>query len=101
RHTRWPRDWSSDVCSSDLDDRPAAHHGNLALIRTIADEVAVMSGGTIVELGKVDDVLDAPQNPYTKALLADTPSMETALAAAGRSEERRVGKGGGDGRAHG
>src|SRR5439155_8094994 len=22
RHTRWPRDWSSDVCSSDLPDRP-------------------------------------------------------------------------------
>src|SRR5207253_6983217 len=22
RHTRWPRDWSSDVCSSDLDARP-------------------------------------------------------------------------------
>jgi peptide/nickel transport system ATP-binding protein len=56
---------------------------NLALIRTIADEVAVMSAGRIVELGKVDDVLDAPQDPYTQALLADTPSMETALAAAG------------------
>jgi peptide/nickel transport system ATP-binding protein len=56
---------------------------NLALIRTIADEVAVMSGGRIVELGKVDDVLDTPQDAYTKALLADTPSMETALAAAG------------------
>src|SRR5207245_4517238 len=46
---------------------------NLALIRTIADEVCVMSGGKIVESGKVDDVLAAPQNPYTKALLADTP----------------------------
>ena len=56
---------------------------NLALIRTIAEEVAVMSGGRIVETGKVDDVLDSPQEEYTKALLADTPSMETALAAAG------------------
>jgi peptide/nickel transport system ATP-binding protein len=56
---------------------------NLALIRTIAEEVAVMSGGRIVETGKVDDVLDSPQQDYTKALLADTPSMETALAAAG------------------
>jgi peptide/nickel transport system ATP-binding protein len=56
---------------------------NLALIRTIAEEVAVMSGGRIVEWGKVDDVLDAPQDAYTRALLADTPSMETALAAAG------------------
>src|SRR5207253_3901868 len=24
RHTRWPRDWSSDVCSSDLPDHPRA-----------------------------------------------------------------------------
>jgi peptide/nickel transport system ATP-binding protein len=56
---------------------------NLALIRTIADEVCVMSNGTIVESGKVDHVLDAPRDPYTKALLADTPSLETALAAAG------------------
>jgi peptide/nickel transport system ATP-binding protein len=55
---------------------------NLALIRTIAEEVAVMSGGKIVEFGKVDDVLDAPQDAYTRALLADTPSMEVALAAA-------------------
>jgi len=57
---------------------------NLALIRTIAEHVAVMSGGRIVEAGKVDDVLDSPQQDYTKALLADTPSMETALAAAER-----------------
>jgi peptide/nickel transport system ATP-binding protein len=56
---------------------------NLALIRTIAEEVVVMSGGRIVERGKVDDVLDAPQDAYTRALLADTPSMEAALAAAG------------------
>ncbi len=57
---------------------------NLALIRTIAEVVAVMSAGRIVELGKVDDVLDSPKDPYTKSLLADTPSLEAALAAAGR-----------------
>jgi oligopeptide/dipeptide ABC transporter ATP-binding protein len=54
---------------------------NLALIRTIAQDVAVMSGGRIVELGKVDKVLDEPQAEYTKRLLADTPSLEAALAA--------------------
>ena len=54
---------------------------NLALIRTIAEEVAVMSAGRIVEYGKVEDVLNSPQDDYTKALLADTPSMELALAA--------------------
>src|SRR5439155_5302984 len=34
RHTRWPRDWSSDVCSSDLSSRrqARAHRGELALV---------------------------------------------------------------------
>jgi peptide/nickel transport system ATP-binding protein len=54
---------------------------NLALIRTIAQDVAVMSAGRIVELGKVDRVLDEPQAEYTRRLLADTPSLEAALAA--------------------
>jgi peptide/nickel transport system ATP-binding protein len=58
---------------------------NLALIRTIAEEVAVMNEGRIVERGKVADLLDAPQAAYTKSLLADTPSLETALASAGRA----------------
>ncbi len=55
---------------------------NLALIRTIAQEVAVMSDGRIVEHGPVDRVLEHPQAAYTKRLLADTPSLETALAVA-------------------
>ena len=49
---------------------------NLALIRSIAQEVAVMSEGRIVEFGLVDAVLDDPQHDYTKKLLADTPSLE-------------------------
>ena len=58
---------------------------NLALIRTVAEDAAVMSEGRIVESGKVDDILDSPQQDYTKALLADTPSMEAALAASERA----------------
>ena len=56
---------------------------NLALIRTIAQEVAVMSEGCIVERGAVDAVLDRPDAEYTKRLLSDTPSLEAAIAAAG------------------
>ena len=56
---------------------------NLALIRTIAQEVAVMSEGCIVEHGSVDSVLDMPDAAYTKRLLSDTPSLEAAIAAAG------------------
>jgi oligopeptide/dipeptide ABC transporter ATP-binding protein len=55
---------------------------NLALIRTLSQEVAVMNEGRIVERGRVDDILDAPKADYTKKLLSDTPSLEAALAAA-------------------
>jgi peptide/nickel transport system ATP-binding protein len=55
---------------------------NLALIRTLSQEVAVMSEGRIVERGLVDGVLDDPKADYTKKLLSDTPSLEAALAAA-------------------
>jgi peptide/nickel transport system ATP-binding protein len=54
---------------------------NLALIRTLSQEVAVMNAGRIVERGRVDGVLDDPQVDYTKKLLSDTPSLEAALAA--------------------
>ena len=48
---------------------------NLALIRSVAQEVAVMSDGRIVELGLVDAVLEDPQADYTRLLLADTPTL--------------------------
>jgi peptide/nickel transport system ATP-binding protein len=48
---------------------------NLALIRSVAQEVAVMNEGRIVELGLVDAVLEDPQADYTKLLLADTPTL--------------------------
>ena len=54
---------------------------NLALIRTIAQEVVVMSDGRVVERGTSDAVLSAPQAEYTKRLLSDTPSLEAAMAA--------------------
>jgi peptide/nickel transport system ATP-binding protein len=52
---------------------------NLALIRSIAEEVAVMSEGRIVEFGAVEGVLEAPKAAYTRQLLADTPRLEAAL----------------------
>jgi peptide/nickel transport system ATP-binding protein len=56
---------------------------NLALIRTIADRVEVMTDGRIVESGDVTQVFTAPKADYTGKLLANTPSIEAALAAAG------------------
>jgi len=52
---------------------------NLALIRTIADRVCVMTGGRIVETGAVTGVFDSPAAEYTRQLLANTPSIEAAL----------------------
>jgi peptide/nickel transport system ATP-binding protein len=48
---------------------------NLPLIRTIADRVAVMSKGRIVELGATNSVFEAPQADYTRELLANTAAF--------------------------
>jgi putative ABC transport system ATP-binding protein len=53
---------------------------NLALISTIADEVAVMSRGSIVERGPTRHVIDHPAEEYTQQLLRDTPTVEAAIA---------------------
>ena len=48
---------------------------NLGIIREVADRVAVMFRGEIVETGPVDEILRNPQHAYTKALLACVPRM--------------------------
>jgi peptide/nickel transport system ATP-binding protein len=50
---------------------------NLPLVRSIAQRVAVMNKGRIVEMGTVDQVMQDPQDSYTRNLLEHTPSLET------------------------
>ncbi|WP_028924089.1 dipeptide ABC transporter ATP-binding protein [Pseudonocardia acaciae] len=45
---------------------------NLAVVRSIADSVVVLSNGRVVEAGTADRVLTAPADDYTRSLLADT-----------------------------
>jgi peptide/nickel transport system ATP-binding protein len=47
---------------------------DLAVIAGLADRVAVMYGGRIVEEGAVEDVLDAPAHPYSRGLLDSVPA---------------------------
>ncbi|HEX3497091.1 MAG TPA: ABC transporter ATP-binding protein [Methylocella sp.] len=46
---------------------------DLGIVRKIADDVAVMQKGKIVETNKVADLFAAPRHPYTKALIAAEP----------------------------
>src|SRR5207253_5944348 len=96
RHTRWPRDWSSDVCSSDLNGVSLFTRSWGVTTPTIA--------------GSVEAILPVlpPTTPNTElaATVAQIGSSNggTRIPAGGavilarRSEERRVGK---DGRAGG
>ena len=47
---------------------------DLSVIAGLADVVAVMYAGRIVEFGEVDDVLDRPSHPYTSGLIGSIPS---------------------------
>jgi ABC-type dipeptide/oligopeptide/nickel transport system ATPase component len=48
---------------------------NFGIIRGLADKVAVMFRGRLVEFGEVESVLRAPRHPYTRALIDCVPRL--------------------------
>src|SRR5207253_4591970 len=85
RHTRWPRDWSSDVCSSDLGD-PREEKGTATVaLKKPGDPLPglLVSDMTRDQRELVDKVLADLLLPFRK---------KDADEAMKRSEERRVGK---------
>ena len=49
---------------------------SLAVVRYVSDHIAVMHDGRIVENGSTNDLITAPQHPYTRALLASVPTLD-------------------------
>jgi oligopeptide transport system ATP-binding protein len=49
---------------------------DLGVVNEVADSVAVMYAGRIVERGTVDDVFDNPAHPYTDGLMSSVPQVE-------------------------
>jgi len=49
---------------------------DLGVVNEVADRVAVMYAGKIVETGTVDDVFTRPAHPYTVGLMASIPQVE-------------------------
>ncbi|MFD9719432.1 ABC transporter ATP-binding protein [Streptomyces sp. NPDC059076] len=68
---------------------------DLGLAWNIADRVAVMYLGRIVEYGTVEEVLTAPRHPYTQALLSVLPEAKTPAVVLGGEppDPTRVGDG--------
>src|SRR3546814_16938916 len=76
---------------------------DLSVVEHIADRVVIMYLGRVVEIAVTEDIFDAPNHPYTQALLSEVPRLDLRKrryhpvkgeipSPLDRSEERRVGK---------
>jgi len=50
---------------------------SMPIVRYLADRIAVMQHGELVEMGTTEQITTAPKHPYTRTLLAATPEMES------------------------
>ena len=52
---------------------------DLGVVANIADRVAVMYGGQMIETGDVDEIFYDPKHPYTWGLLSSMPDLDTKM----------------------
>src|SRR5207253_4747842 len=88
RHTRWPRDWSSDVCSSDLLFEGDSCSKNFI---SCTDMFQSSSSGKSFQRARISGFNPSPSFDGWKKFFVYHYS-ETLLTLSLRSEERRVGK---------
>ena len=62
---------------------------DLAVVREMSDQIAVMNRGKIVEIGPADHVYTNPRDDYTKALLAAVPVPDPLRMRERKAERRR------------
>jgi len=51
---------------------------SIPIVRYLANRIAVMQRGELVEVGSTEQITTAPQHPYTRSLLAATPEIEVS-----------------------
>jgi peptide/nickel transport system ATP-binding protein len=71
-----------ETLQSEFDTAVVVITHDLGVVAEMADEIAVMYAGRIVEHAKADTIFNAPEHPYTWGLLSSIPRMDTP-----RSEE--------------
>lgn len=52
---------------------------DLRIVRHLVDRIAVMYLGRVVEMGDIRSVYASPRHPYTRALLASVPTLDTSI----------------------
>ena len=63
---------------------------DLAVVRTMADEIAVMNRGKLVEVGRAEDVYTNPKDEYTKALFTAVPVPDPRRQRERKAERARL-----------
>jgi oligopeptide transport system ATP-binding protein len=63
---------------------------DLAVVRTMSDQIAVMNKGKLVEIGRAEDVYTSPREDYTKALLAAVPVPDPRRMRERKRERRKL-----------
>src|SRR5918912_187781 len=49
---------------------------DMGLVAQFADSIGVLYAGKLVELGPIDDILEAPRHPYTRLLIDSLPTLD-------------------------